>query len=327
RLLSLYDRLLDRWMPPSFLIDEDRRLIDTFAGAERWLRVNKRRPSSDLLELVSSELRALTGGVIRQALRKRSAVRFAEVVLPAEDGSPARYTLCAEPIPGTRSGTTPLLVSFLPTNERSLGAPPAANAPLDVHASSEERLQELEGELSYARETLQATVEELQTSNEQLQATNEELVASNEELQSTNEELHSVNEELHSVNAEHQKKIEELRELNADIQHLLEGTDIGTLFLDRELRIRKFTPKVASIFHLQPQDIGRSIGDFSHGLKRDGLVDELEQVLSNGIAIEDEVLDTDGGSCFLRILPYRPGRDANADLGTEEPVGTIAGVV
>lgn len=327
RLLSLYDRLLDRWMPPSFLIDEDRRLIDTFAGAERWLRVNKRRPSSDLLELVSSELRALTGGVIRQALRKRSAVRFAEVVLPAEDGSPARYTLCAEPIPGTRSGTTPLLVSFLPANERSLGAPPAANAPLDVHASSEERLQELEGELSYARETLQATVEELQTSNEQLQATNEELVASNEELQSTNEELHSVNEELHSVNAEHQKKIEELRELNADIQHLLEGTDIGTLFLDRELRIRKFTPKVASIFHLQPQDIGRSIGDFSHGLRRDGLVDDLEQVLSNGIAIEDEVLDTDGGSCFLRILPYRPGRDANADLGTEEPVGTIAGVV
>src|SRR5690606_6981213 len=92
-------------------------------------------------------------------------------------------------------------------------------------------------------------------------------------------------------------------------------------------RIRKFTPKVASIFHLQPQDIGRSIGDFSHGLKRDGLVDELEQVLSTGIAIEDEVLDTDGGSCFLRILPYRPGRDANADLGTEEPVGTIAGVV
>ncbi len=338
RLLSLYDRLLDRWMPPSFLIDEDRRLIDTFSGAERWLRVNKRRPSSDLLELVSNELRAIAGGAIRQALRNGSPVRFTDVVLPAEDGTATSYTLCVEPITGTRTGTTPMLISLVPTDQagasrRTAAADrqqlrkPTAIEELDVGPVSNDRMQALEGELSYARETLQATVEELQTSNEQLQATNEELVASNEELQSTNEELHSVNEELYTVNAEHHKKIEELRELNADIQHMLEGTDIGTLFLDRQFRIRKFTPKVASIFHLQPQDVGRSIGDFSHGLRREGLLNDLEQVLATGIVIEDEVLDTDGGSCFLRILPYRPGSDPDSDSTTDEARGAIEGVV
>src|SRR5689334_25448877 len=86
----------------------------------------------------------------------------------------------------------------------------------------------------------------METSNEELQATNEELIASNEELQSTNEELHSVNEELYTVNAELQRKISELRELNADMQHFLESTDVGTLFLDRNLCIRKYTPRVAS---------------------------------------------------------------------------------
>src|SRR5204862_4409992 len=119
----------------------------------------------------------------------------------------------------------------------------------------------LEHELTYARETLQATIEELETSNEEMQATNEELVAANEELQSTNEELHSVNEELYTVNAEYQQKIIELKELNADIRHLLEGTDVGTLFLDRELQIRRFTPRIASVFHIVQHDLRRPLSD------------------------------------------------------------------
>ncbi len=107
------------------------------------------------------------------------------------------------------------------------------------------------------RESLQATIEELETSNEELQATNEELVASNEELQSTNEELHSVNEELYTVNAEYQNKITELTELTDDLNHLFEHMESGLLFLDFELTVRKFTPSIAPIFNLMPQDIGR----------------------------------------------------------------------
>ena len=171
--------------------------------------------------------------------------------------------------------------------------------------ASQDRLNTLEAELSYTRETLQSTIEELQTSNEELQATNEELVASNEELQSTNEELHSVNEELYTVNAELQRKNAELRELNVDMQHFLESTDVGTLFLDRNLCIRKYTPRIASVFHIQQQDIGRSIRHFSHNLKRLSLQEEIDCALASGTITEDEVRDLDGTTFFLRILPYR----------------------
>ena len=129
-----------------------------------------------------------------------------------------------------------------------------------------ERIAGLEGELRYAKENLQATIEEMETSNEELQATNEELVASNEELQSTNEELHSVNEELYTVNAEYQTKIAELTELTADMTHLLEATEVHTLFVDRDLRLRKFTPKIGEAFHLLPQDVGRRLDSFAHDI-------------------------------------------------------------
>ena len=187
----------------------------------------------------------------------------------------------------------------------------------------------LESELSYTRETLQSAIEELQTSNEELQATNEELVASNEELQSTNEELHSVNEELYTVNAELQRKISELRELNADMQHFLESTDVGTMFLDANLRIRKYTPKIASVFHIQPQDVGRSIRHFSHSLQRASLLKEIELALLEGIVVEDEVRDGEGTTFFLRILPYRAasGGDSSDSLLGVLPAGRIEGVV
>ena len=94
-----------------------------------------------------------------------------------------------------------------------------------------------------------------------MQTTNEELHASNEELQSTNEELQSVNEELYSVNAEYQRKIAELTELTNDMDNLLSSTDIGTIFLNRELKVRKFTPQIAQSFNLLPQDVGRSDRD------------------------------------------------------------------
>src|SRR5262249_40273966 len=133
--------------------------------------------------------------------------------------------------------------------------PPARE--IDLGQASREHLLTIESELHYTKENLQATLEELETSNEELQATNEELVASNEELQSTNEELHSVNEELYTVNEEYQKKIAELTELTADMDNLLTSTEVHTVFLDRQLRIRKFTPKVTESINLMPQDVGR----------------------------------------------------------------------
>src|SRR5204862_7532403 len=216
--------------------------------------------------------------------------------------------------------------------QRENPAGPAAGTQIQnttASQASNERLTTLEGELSYTRETLQSTIEELQTSNEELQAANEELVASNEELQSTNEELHSVNEELYTVNAELQRKISELRELNADMQHFLESTDVGTLFLDKNLCIRKYTPRIASVFHIQEQDIGRSIRHFTHSLKRPTLLEEIDDAMNQGTITEDEVRDgADGTTFFLRILPYRAAtRDDTDPTPGSQAASRIEGVV
>jgi two-component system, chemotaxis family, CheB/CheR fusion protein len=329
-LLNTYDKLLDRFMPPSFLVDADLQLIDSFAGAEEFLRVRKRRPSSHILELIDGELRTVVGGAIQRALKEQSAVTYTGVRLPDGEEGERRCTLSAEAFHHARTGTRHVLVTFGGVAKHTRD-PRAAEQPtipvIDVDEMSRDRMINLETELAYTRETLQATIEELETSNEEMQATNEELVASNEELQSTNEELHSVNEELYTVNAEYQAKITELKELNTDMAHLLEGTDVGTVFLDHELRIRRFTSRIASVFRFLPHDVGRKISDFSHNIERDTLIADIERVHNDGVVIEDEVRDGAGTPYFLRILPYRvtPGRergerDPRAGLLDQAPI-------
>src|SRR5262249_23207495 len=130
----------------------------------------------------------------------------------------------------------------------------------------------------------------------------------------TNEELHSVNEEMYTVNAEYQKKNLELQELNTDIEHLLNGTEVATMFLDRELCIRKFTPRMAETFRVIPQDVGRPIRTFTHDLSHPTLMQDIEQVIADGVSIEHQVWDKRQRCLFLRILPYR-GRTAHTGGG------------
>jgi two-component system, chemotaxis family, CheB/CheR fusion protein len=305
-ILATYDQLLDEFMPPSFLIDEQRCLIDSFGGAERLLKVRRRRISTSILDLLEGELRTVLAGAIQRVIKEQNRIEYTGVRISDGEGE-RRCTMTVRPLTHPRTGARNLLITFGEAAEvhrpTDLSALPVET--VSVERASTERMKTLETELAYTRETLQATIEELETSNEEMQATNEELVASNEELQSTNEELHSVNEELYSVNAEYQQKIAELKELNTDMQHLLEGTDVGTLFLDRDLRIRRFTPGIASVFHIVEHDIGRQIGDFSNNIERDCLMQDIERARRDGTTLEVEVRDNAGTPYFLRILPYR----------------------
>ena len=333
QLLASYDRLLDRFMPPSFLIDEAARLLDTFAGAERYLRVKGRRPTSNLLDLLEGDLKTVIAGALTRVVRERATIECPHVQIG--NGADAReHCVRLEIVRQPRSDQSHVLVTLEPTPAcPSTEATPAerpskaGNGEVSVAQASEERMQNLEGELSYAREVLQSTIEELETSNEELQATNEELVASNEELQSTNEELHSVNEELYTVNAEYQTKIEELQQLNADIAHLLEGTEVGTIFLDRDCRIRRYTDRIGRVFRIQDRDIGRQIQDFSHTLKRPSLIADIEKALNEGVVTEDEVRDDQGTPHFLRILPYYLGGKTRPTDGAVLDPRPITGVV
>jgi two-component system CheB/CheR fusion protein len=188
---------------------------------------------------------------------------------------------------------------------------------MSMREAEREHVEGLETDLAQARMMLGLSADDLARSNADLKATNEELVASNEELQSTNEELHSVNEELQSlneqlfaVNTENERQIVELREMTDDIEHLLEGSDVGTVFLDRELRIRRFTSRIAAAFRFKSDDVGRKITDFTHTLVRPQLYEEIATALERGTLVVDAVDDSNGKHFLLRS--HRIDRIASA---------------
>jgi two-component system CheB/CheR fusion protein len=320
QLLATYDRLLDRFMPPSFLVDEHGQLVDMFGGVEALLKIRPRRPSQSLLDMLDEDLRTAVSGALHRVRRDLESVRYPSLVLPGDN---RRYAMVAEPLRDAHGKLTHVLVTLAPeeVNVPTVLVPPFADIPgAPVPASGDglggltrEQQRAIEEELAYTKEHLQSAIQEQEAANEELQATNEELVAANEELQSTNEELHSVNEELYTVNAEYQKKNFELQELNNDIEHLLNGTEVATMFLDRELRIRKFTPRVAETFRVLPQDLGRPIRTFAHDLSHPTLMDDIDRVLRDGSTVEAETWDKRRRRLFLRILPYR-ARSKDRDL-------------
>jgi two-component system CheB/CheR fusion protein len=300
-LMGIYDSLLDECMPPSLLINERGELAHAFAGASKFVHFKDGRQSLDVLDMVDAELKMVLVGGLKRAQREPDGVIFTGVRIVA-DGEEGVYQVRIRPA-RNRPGTPPhMLVSF-----EAVEAPPRPDLPadvIDIGQVPHEQVAALESELNYTRESLQAAIEELETSNEELQAANEELLASNEELQSTNEELQSVNEELYTVNAEYQRKIDELTELTNDMDNLLASTDVGTIFLDGRLHVRKFTPQIGAQFNLLPQDIGRPIDTFTHNIHHPELMDDLRNVLATGQRIEREISDRQGRQFFLRVLPY-----------------------
>ncbi|HEY6913224.1 MAG TPA: PAS domain-containing protein, partial [Paludibacter sp.] len=171
---------------------------------------------------------------------------------------------------------------------------------------------ELEKELQHMREQMQNTLEEMQTSQEELKSTNEELQSTNEELQSTNEELttskeemQSLNEELQTVNAELQSKVDDFSRVNNDMKNLLNSTDIATLFLDKNLNIRRYTNQATKIFKLINSDIGRPITDQVTHLNYPELETDALEVLRTLVFIEKQITTTDGRWFSTRIMPYR----------------------
>ena len=302
RLTRAYVALLDRFVPPSLIINEQRQLLHTFGAAGTFLRAPTGQFSADILTMVDGDLRMALSAAIQRATREKVTVTYTGVTLPSPEGT-RTLNVIVTPLADKAQHQDFLLVSL---EEAVQSAPVAAcGEPFQVGQESQVRIKDLEHELQHTRENLQATVEELETSNEELQASNEELVASNEELQSTNEELHSVNEELYSVNAEYENKIRELTALSNDMDNLLSSTEIGTLFVDSELRIKRFTSPLARAFNLLPQDLGRPIEHISHNLDDLNLLDDIRSVALRGTPVSREVTARDGDAVFyLRILPY-----------------------
>ena len=311
---DIYDALLESALPPSLLVNEQGVLLHTFGDAGVYLQTERGRHTAELRDRLVNDLRLPVATAIGKALKDDEAVSYAGVRLKRDDGEEIIAEVTAEPIRTTNGLTRHVLIRVRPVEIES--GPPESERRLVSESLSADQITALETELRYTKENLQATIEELETSNEELQATNEELVASNEELQSTNEELHSVNEELYTINSEHQNKIVELSELTRDMDNLLQCTEVDTVFLDKDLRIRKFTPRAGRRFNFLPQDVGRRIDTFTHEIRCEGFTSKVQTVLDTAAPHEEEVRGRDGDCYLMRVLPYRaPTSDASHPEG------------
>ncbi|MEI6206467.1 MAG: chemotaxis protein CheB [Desulfuromonadales bacterium] len=310
QVLSDYDTLLRRHIPPGVLIDEHRQIIHYFGNVAEYLKMPEGRAENNILALAGDNLHIALSTSLQRADSTRQFIVTRNVRIRRGDGE-FLIDLNVAPMPDEKSHTTHYHVYF--ERVRPTEHPLPVEQPEDTDATNfdvenhfRQHVADLEMELQSTRENLQTTVEELQTSNEELQATNEELLASNEELQSTNEELHSVNEELYSVNSEFERKNIELKQLNNDHENLLASTDIGTVFLDRQLRIRKYNPAIASFFKLLPQDIGRPIDHIAYHLsQQEEMLADINRVLANGAPIEQEEETREKTWLLKRIMPFR----------------------
>ena len=299
-LSDVYDSLLEEYVPMGLLVDDKNQVLHIFGQAAELLQFSAGRPSNGLMELLPVSFRlAVTSGLKR--VRVESTAVTYPGVLHDINGVETAYEICVKPIAGKLEMRYLLTFEDAETQAETL---PSEQSTGSADTVARKMIQTLEEELQETRESLHNSILNLKSANEEMQSTNEELIASNEELQSTNEELHSVNEELYTVNAEHQRKITELTELTDDMDNLLDSIQVDTIYLDRELRVRKFTLGIARTFKLLPQDIGREFSSFNHELRCKDLIERIEHVLETSKSADEEIQNNAGNWYLMRLLPY-----------------------
>jgi two-component system, chemotaxis family, CheB/CheR fusion protein len=306
----ILDRLLESlsgdYLPLTLVVNDQMELLHVLGDAYGILTYPSGRVSNDISRIVVKDLAIPLATGIQKAFKGDEEIRYTHIHIHREHTA-RTVNMRIKPFL-QKKGLEPMAAVFIDHVEQNNGQDVDKDIlTFDLDKEAVLRIQDLEHELQLTRENLQATIEELETSNEELQATNEELLASNEELQSTNQELQSVNEELHTVNSEHQRKIMELIELNNDMRNLMDATDVGTLFIDENLEVRKFTPPVADIFDISQGDIGRPLSQLSHRLVDIDPAGLIANGHGNHQQIEKEVQIADGHWYLMRIFPYRIG--------------------
>ena len=299
--------ILDNYAPPCVLINAKYEILHFIGQTDNYLAPPTGRASFNILNMAREGLKYKLSTALHNAAKQNSTV-FSTGIKIKRNNHFRRIDLVVRPLTETGFTKGYMLVMF---EDKTL-PDPVQEKKIVAKQIVDPYLLSLEKELESTKEYLQATNEELETSNEELKSTNEELQSVNEELQSTNEELEtskeelqSTNEELVTVNAELQKKVDELSTANNDINNLLASTDIGTIFLDTNLCIKRFTPPINKLFNLIQTDIDRPIGDITSNIELYDLVDRAQKVLDTLVRQEWELQDKNGNWYSMRIMPYR----------------------
>ncbi|UCF90410.1 MAG: PAS domain-containing protein [Desulfobacterales bacterium] len=299
--------VLENYAPPCVLINEQYEILHFIGQTEKYLAPPTGKASFNVLKMAREGLKYKLSTALHQAVKQEKTIHSKGLKIK-HNNSFRTVDLVVRPL--TESGFTQgfMLVMF----EDKTAPEPIQTKRTSAKDSVDPYAQSLEKELQSTKEYLQTTNEELETSNEELKSTNEELQSVNEELQSTNEELEtskeelqSTNEELVTVNSELQKKIDELSRANNDINNLLASTEIGTIFLDINLCVKRFTPPVTRLFNLIQTDIGRPISDITSSIQLIDLHNSAKDVLRTLARKELELQDKKGRWYSVRMMPYR----------------------
>jgi two-component system CheB/CheR fusion protein len=301
--------ILEDYSPPCVLINEKYEILYFSGDTDKYLMPPVGEPNFNILEMAREDIRYKISTALRKAIKQKSSVLIENLRIK-HNNSYLNVDVAIQPITERKDRQGLIMVVF---NDKTLQNKNVKKEKNDLKNKEEShRISALKQELNSTKEYLQTTIEELETTNEELKSANEELQSTNEELQSTNEELEtskeelqSTNEELITVNAELQNKVNELNRANNDINNLLASTEIGTIFLDKQLRIKRFTPELTKFFNLILSDIERPISDITATITYDGLVEDAKKVLSTLTRKEVEIQNKDNNWYSMRIAPYR----------------------
>jgi two-component system CheB/CheR fusion protein len=285
--------------PAAVLTNSRFEVLYSLGPTDRYLSIVPGQPTHNLLALARRSFRAK----LRSAMLRVGSSGARVVIGGArvdQDGASLRFSIDVQPVRHEREDM--MLVCFIvePARIDASGSGHKGTARPEVELELEATRAELQSairDLEVSSEDQKVILEEAMSINEEYQSTNEELLTSKEELQSLNEELTALNTQL-------QETLERQRTTASDLQNVLYSADLATIFLDRHLNIRFFTPAARLLFRVIPGDIGRPLADL-HALADDtNLLADAAAVLASGVPREREI-GTAGGAWYLRrVLPY-----------------------
>jgi two-component system CheB/CheR fusion protein len=308
---ELHQRALEQFSPPSVLIDSEHDVLHLSNGVGRFLERASGEPSNNLLNNVRPDLRLELRTALFKAAQTSRSVET-RLLQSRDDGRQVFLNITVRPLQQQEEGAPQLtLVVFdeVEDSMRSEGGEPADAARELLIGQMEDEIRQLKLHLQDTIEGAETSTEELKASNEELQAINEELRSATEELETSKEELQSMNEELVTVNFELKMKVEERGHINDDLQNLITSSEIATVFVDRGMHIKRYTPHASNLFNLIQSDLGRSLFDITSRLDYPELADDTASAFKELRISERHVTSVDGRHFLARILPYRTAED------------------
>jgi two-component system CheB/CheR fusion protein len=297
------DLLLQTYSPPAVLVNDGGDIVYISGRTGRYLEPAAGKANWNIHAMARPAIRAQLAVALRSALQEKRSVEVRGLRL--EDGTPAIVDITVQAVlqPKSLEGMVMIVFHDVPVAPGKRGRGTKSANALDAAVSEE--LARCREEINALRQEMGASKEELQAANEELQSTNEELQSANEELTTSKEEAQSMNEELQTINGELQSKLDDLALAQSDMQNLLNSTDIATLFLDKDLNVRRFTEKIARVVHLRGADIGRPLSELASTLLYPDLHTDVKETLRTLAFSEKEIATNDGLWFTVRIMPYR----------------------